>query len=81
MSATWIRVVVESDKDRAEKVIGQALVSIDVDVDPERDAKLFLQAWDDARASAERTLRMYGAEGLWRALLADGGTATPEPTA
>ena len=62
----WVRVVVEYDGQ--ERVLGQSHWWQGRAETAAEVAEAVLQAWDEARDRAERTLRLYGAEGVLRAL-------------
>lgn len=61
----WISVVLTIDGEA--KDLGRSLFMFERGEDPADFATAILNAWDEAHAKAERTLRLYGAEGVVRA--------------
>ena len=61
-----VKVVVNIDGD--ERVLGRGSWTQDATTDSQDVAASVLDAWDKARDAAERTLRLYGAEGVHRAI-------------
>ena len=74
----WVEVVVKIDG--ASHLLGNGLFMYEEGEDAAGFAKPVLEAWDKSREQAERTLRLFGAEGLARNLLAgDSNQETERP--
>lgn len=63
----WVRINVEIDGE--EHSLGRSLFTFERDEDPSEFASGVLREWDEARDKSERTLRLFGVEGVMRRLM------------
>lgn len=65
----WVSVVLTIDGE--EKDLGRSLFMFERGEDPADFATAILKAWEEAHGKADRTLRLFGAEGVVRAAMTE----------